>query len=92
MQNYFVDLLSGPFTQPVGPDQLLQFFQMDFTITTNSSDTITIHLPDSVASSVTAVPEPSSILLIVAGNSLVLILFGVRRRFLERIRPIVAHA
>jgi hypothetical protein len=84
-------LTSGPFTQPVGPDQLLQFFQMDFTITTNSSDTITIHLPDSVASSVTAVPEPSSI-LIVAGNSLVLILFGLGRRFLERIRPIVAHA
>jgi hypothetical protein len=64
---------SGPFTQPIGSDQLLQFFEMDFNITTNSSDTITIHLPSSAESSVTvAVPEPASIWpLLVAGLSLV---------------------
>jgi hypothetical protein len=78
-------------TQPAGPDQLIQFFQMDFVILTNSVDKITLHLPDSVASSLST-PEPSSIWLLVAGISLAMVGSGFGRRFLERSRPAVTGA
>jgi len=82
---------SGTLTQPVGGDQLLQFFEMDFMILTNSPDTITIHLPDSVESSVSSVPEPPSLLML-ASTSLALVLFCLGRRFLKRIRPAAGRA
>ena len=80
-------LNSGPFIQPVGPDVMLQFFQMDFTILTNFADTITLHLPDSVGSSVSAVPEPPSILLL-ANVSVITILSCIARRSLQRKRQV----
>jgi hypothetical protein len=81
--SFNLSLSSGPFTLSPGNDVMLQFFDWNFTINTNSPDTITLHLPDSVQSSISPIPEPSSIVLFLS-SFLILIGFATARRLARR--------